>query len=48
MDKKSIKIAIEALATPLTYSAVNYLKKKESIDTYDRDTDFSPFSIKTG
>jgi hypothetical protein len=27
---------------------VNYLKKKESIDTYDYDTEFSPFSLKTG
>lgn len=39
------KIIIEVLATPLTYAAVNYLKKKEGIDTYDYETDFSPFSI---
>ncbi|MEE8419129.1 MAG: queuosine precursor transporter [Dehalococcoidales bacterium] len=39
------KIIIEALATPLTYAAVNYLKKKEDLDTYDYETDFSPFSI---
>lgn len=39
------KIIIEALATPLTYAAVNYLKKKEGLDTYDYETDFSPFSI---
>ena len=38
----------KALATPLTYLAVNYLKKKESVDAYDYDTDFSPFSVKTG
>ena len=43
-----VKIGIEIIATPLTYLAVNYLKKKESIDTYDYETDFSPFSIKTG
>jgi uncharacterized integral membrane protein (TIGR00697 family) len=43
-----VKTGIEIVATPLTYLAVNYLKKKESIDTYDYDTDFSPFSIKTG
>ncbi|UCC17021.1 MAG: queuosine precursor transporter [Dehalococcoidales bacterium] len=43
-----VKIGIEIIATPLTYLAVNYLKKKESMDTYDHDTDFSPFSIKTG
>ncbi len=40
------KIIIETLATPLTYAAVNYLKKKEGSDTYDYETDFSPFSIK--
>jgi len=39
------KIAIEALATPLTYRAVNYLKKKEKTDVYDRQTDFNPFAV---
>ncbi len=39
------KIVIEALATPLTYAVVNYLKRKETIDTYDYETNFSPFSI---
>jgi hypothetical protein len=39
------KIAIEALATPLTYGAVKYLKKKEGIDVYDRQTDFNPFAV---
>jgi uncharacterized integral membrane protein (TIGR00697 family) len=42
------KTAIEAVATPLTYAVVNYLKRKEAIDTYDYETNFSPFSIKTG
>ncbi len=40
------KIAIEAAATPLTYRVVNYLKKKEAIDTYDYDTDFNPFLLR--
>jgi len=39
------KTIIEAAATPLTYAIVNYLKKKEAIDTYDHDTDFNPFRI---
>ncbi len=39
------KIVIEAAATPLTYAVVNYLKRKETIDTYDYETNFSPFSI---
>ena len=39
------KIVIEAMATPLTYAAVNYLKKKEVIDTYDYKTNFNPFLV---
>ncbi len=39
------KIIIEAAFTPLTYVAVNYLKKKEMVDTFDHETDFNPFSI---
>lgn len=39
------KVAIEAVATPVTYAAVNYLKNKESIDTYDNQTNFNPFLI---
>lgn len=39
------KIIIEAAATPLTYVAVNFLKKKESVDTYDHQTNFNPLRI---
>ncbi len=39
------KTAIEALATPFTYTAINFLKKKERIDVYDYKTDFNPFAI---
>jgi len=39
------KTLIEALATPLTYATVNWVKKKEAIDTYDYDTRFNPFRI---
>lgn len=39
------KVLIEVVATPLTYLVVNYLKKKESLDTYDYKTDFNPFSF---
>jgi len=42
------KVAYESIATPLTYTIVNYLKKKESVDTYDYDTNFNPFSVETG
>jgi len=39
------KTLIEAVATPLTYTVVNFLKKKEAIDTYDYKTNFNPFLI---
>jgi len=40
-----LKSAYEIIATPLTYFVVNYLKRKENIDTYDRKTNFNPFTI---
>lgn len=36
------KSGYEALATPLTYRVVNFLKEEEGVDVYDRDTTFSP------
>ena len=39
------KIGIEAAATPFTYAAVNFLKKKEAVDTFDHQTNFNPFLI---
>ena len=39
------KTVIEALATPVTYRLVNFLKKKEGIDTYDYETNFNPFAL---
>jgi len=39
------KVLIEVLATPLTYLAVGYLKRKEGVDTYDDRTNFNPFSF---
>jgi len=41
-----VKTGIEASATPFTYAVVNFLKKKEAIDTYDYKTKFNPFLIK--
>ncbi len=37
------KVAVEALATPFTYSLVSRLKRVEHEDYYDYDTNFSPF-----
>jgi hypothetical protein len=31
--------------TPLTYAAVNWLKRAEGEDFFDRDTDFTPWSL---
>jgi len=39
------KCAIEALLTPVTYRAVNGLKRVEQEDYYDYDTHFSPFEV---
>jgi hypothetical protein len=39
------KILIEALATPITYVMVNWMKRREAIDTYDYDTNFNPFLV---
>ena len=37
-----MKSAYEALATPLTYLAVAFLKRAEREDFYDRETNFNP------
>jgi uncharacterized integral membrane protein (TIGR00697 family) len=43
----AIKVAWEVLATPITYRVVAALKRAEGEDFYDRNTDFTPFSIET-
>ncbi|HEX8690838.1 MAG TPA: queuosine precursor transporter [Longimicrobium sp.] len=40
-----LKVLWEVIATPLTYRVVGFLKRVEHEDYYDRDTDFTPFSI---
>lgn len=40
-----VKTAYEALATPLTYVVVGFLKRREGVDAYDRDTNFNPLSL---
>jgi uncharacterized PurR-regulated membrane protein YhhQ (DUF165 family) len=37
------KVLYEALATPLTYAVVNFLKRVEGVDTFDETTSFNPF-----
>lgn len=42
-----LKVSWEVIATPFTYKFVNWLKRKEQEDYYDKDTNFTPFSIET-
>lgn len=42
----AIKVGWEILATPITYRVVSWLKKAEHEDFYDRETNFTPFSLK--
>ena len=39
------KCGVEALMTPVTYVIVGTLKRAESEDYYDRDTNFNPFAV---
>jgi len=40
-----VKTGYEVVATPFTYMVVNFLKRKEGVDTYDYDTNFNPFLV---
>jgi len=40
-----VKSAYEAIATPLTYVVVGYLKRKEGVDVYDYGIDFNPLRV---
>lgn len=39
-----IKTLWEALLTPVTYQVVGFLKRREGVEVFDSDTDFSPFA----
>jgi len=39
------KVAIEIICTPATYAIVNWLKRREGVDAYDRQTSYNPFLI---
>jgi hypothetical protein len=45
LDNYLLKVAWEVVMTPLTYKVVNFLKRAESEDYFDRDTNFTPFSL---
>jgi len=40
------KSVYEAAVTPLTYAAVNFLKRKEGMDVYDYNTRFNPLLLR--
>jgi uncharacterized integral membrane protein (TIGR00697 family) len=42
-----LKVGVEVLFTPVTYRVVAALKRAENEDYYDRETNFTPFTLKT-
>lgn len=42
----AMKVAWEAALTPATYLVVGALKRREGVDVFDEDTDFTPFAAK--
>jgi queuosine precursor transporter len=40
-----VKVLYEIVATPITYALVTFLKRVEGVDTFDRDTKFSPIPL---
>jgi len=46
MAQYVLKTGWEIVMTPVTYKVVAFLKRVENEDYYDRNTDFTPFSVK--
>ncbi|MEP2988759.1 MAG: queuosine precursor transporter [Parasphingorhabdus sp.] len=42
-----LKVLWEAVLTPVTYVVIGWLKKREGVDIYDEQTNFTPFSTST-
>ncbi|WAT19001.1 queuosine precursor transporter [Aurantiacibacter sp. MUD11] len=42
----ALKVGWEAALTPVTYRVVGFLKKREGVEIFDTDTDFSPFAAR--
>ncbi len=38
-----LKVLWEVVLTPVTYAVVGWLKRREGVELFDEDTDFSPF-----
>jgi queuosine precursor transporter len=41
-----LKVGWEVVLTPVTYAVVGWLKRKEGVDIFDQDTDFTPFKTR--
>jgi len=41
----ALKVGYEVIATPLTYMVINWLKRVEHSDVFDRHENFNPFSF---
>jgi uncharacterized integral membrane protein (TIGR00697 family) len=42
----TLKVIVEVLMLPLSYSAVRLLKRTEGVDYYDYETNFNPFLVR--
>ncbi|MDG2533139.1 queuosine precursor transporter [Sphingomonas sp. HITSZ_GF] len=42
----ALKVAWEVILTPVTYVVVGFLKRREGVDVFDTDTDFTPFATR--
>ena len=45
LDGYVFKVVYEVIATPLTYAVVNFLKREEGVNVFDRNTNFNPFAV---
>ncbi len=45
MSNYVFKVGVEVLFTPATYQVVNFLKRAEREDVFDRETDFNPLVL---
>jgi hypothetical protein len=43
----ALQVAWETLLTPVTYRIVGFMKRAEGVDVFDKETDFTPFSVKS-
>jgi uncharacterized integral membrane protein (TIGR00697 family) len=42
----TMKVLVEIVLTPVTYAVIGFLKRREHVDTYDVNTNFTPFSLR--